>query len=329
MEIREEIQRNRIADEVAALTAVVRPILEGTLYALRKEVVEEAGGYSEVKLMMLPRLYRQGDGDCGICFEWAVHAGITNNDNQILERIDDSLKLCKVPGSKRASILFGAEKTGAVQLIDTADQKLTDDSRLLVGTRGQPIKLKQHINSVAAAFRRPNARLALPHSISGLWKADLFMGCTDSDRWVGTTVKINEKDLEAAKGLRVGIVPSRQGASDAVRKDDRRNLVICPLPHDASFMEIFYRGWGIVQQFISADAFLPKEVALPSPADRQVAKYLVDRRKFSVVDVIEALGPISQPELLEPRQLSAEVILKRAVKSKIGAIVVPVGATNS
>ena len=39
MYIREQRQRNPVADEVLALTAVVRPILTGTLYALKQEIV--------------------------------------------------------------------------------------------------------------------------------------------------------------------------------------------------------------------------------------------------------------------------------------------------
>jgi len=76
-------------------------------------------------------------------------------------------------------------------------------------------------------------------------------------------VKINNLELEPARRLRIGIVPTRQGDSDRVRRDEGKNLVLCPLPYDASFMEAFYRGWGIVQQFIAADAQLPREVALP------------------------------------------------------------------
>jgi hypothetical protein len=44
VEIRVEVQRNPVADEVAALFAVVRPILDGLLYALKHDVVAEAGG---------------------------------------------------------------------------------------------------------------------------------------------------------------------------------------------------------------------------------------------------------------------------------------------
>jgi hypothetical protein len=67
---------------------------------------------------------------------------------------------------------------------------------------------------------------------------DQVLGAPDVDRWVGTSVKINQSALEGARGLRIGIVPAREGASDRVRMDDRKNLVICPLPYDGSFMEV-------------------------------------------------------------------------------------------
>jgi hypothetical protein len=313
-----------VADEVSALTAVVRPILEGTLYALKGDVVKEVGGHANVKLSMLARLYRPGDGDCGLCFEWAVHDGMNRRDPLLVDRIADALKRhCSIPGRESASILFGAEKTGALNLIDTARDRLTDDSRVLVGDVGQPPKLKKYINTLAAAFRRPAVRLGLPYSISGLWKADLFVGHTDADRWIGTSVKINARDLEPARGLRLGIVPSRAGQSDRITRDESKNMVICPVPHDGSFMEVFYQGWQIVQQFIAADAKMPKEVALPRPADRQVARYLEDRRDFPVLDVVEALLPLSQPELLETKTRDVGVVASRSEETRVNAIIAP------
>ena len=302
--VRSEIQKNPVAGDVAALLAVVRPILSGLLYSLRIDVVKEVGTLEDLKLKMLPRLYRAGDGDCGICYEYAVHDAIQRQDSSVMGRVEDSLKKCKVPGEAIQSLLFGVEKKGASQLIATAEQTLTDDSRLLTGKRSQPPKLKGYLNQLAAAFRRPSTRLSLPTSINGLWKADLFLGSTDGDRWVGTTVKINPSQLEAANGLRVGIVPVSQGKGDAVRRDERKNLIVCPIPYDGEFMEVFYNAWNIVQQFINADGCLPEEVSLPVPAHRQVARELDTRREFPVLDVIEALGPISQPELLGTQESS-------------------------
>lgn len=304
IEIRAEIQSNPVADEVSALIAVVRPILAGLLYALKEDAVESAAAtHKTLSLKLLSRLYRPGDGDCGICYEYAVHDAVRTGDATVLNRVWDALKKCKVPGSALESLLFGFEKKGASQLIATAKEVLTDESRLLTGQRSQPPKLKAYLNMIAAAFRRSSTRLSLPTSINGLWKADLFLGTTDADRCVGTTVKINPQHLEGANGLRVGIVPSSQGLSDRIYKDERRNLIVCPLPYDGAFMEVFYSAWGIVQQFLHADAQMPKEVNLPIRSHRQVARELFQRRDFAVLDVIDALDSLAQPHLLKTRQI--------------------------
>ncbi|MFJ4256540.1 hypothetical protein ACIP01_06230 [Pseudomonas monteilii] len=324
MDLRKEIQRNEVADEVQALTAVVIPILQGVVYALKDEAVFDAGGLAGLKLRQLPRVYRQGDGDCGICFEYAVHDAIASGHQLILDRIDTALSAhCRIKGGDPSSILFGAEKTGAVQLIQTARDTLTNDSRLLSGSKGQPVKLKKHIDAVASAFRRRTERENLPESISGLWKADLFVGRPEPDQWVGTTVKINPRHLEGAKGLRLAIVPSRQGKSDAIAKDESRNLIVTPVPYDASFMEVFYQAWQVVQQFIAADAKVPKEVYLPRPADRQVCRYLEDRRDYPVLDVIDALRPLAQPHLLSTEEDSIDVSLRKGKGSITSTIIAP------
>jgi hypothetical protein len=43
MQLRLQFQENAVADEVAAVTAVVRPILEGLLYGLKREAADDAG----------------------------------------------------------------------------------------------------------------------------------------------------------------------------------------------------------------------------------------------------------------------------------------------
>lgn len=315
MIIRKEKQLSPVTDEVTSIIAVIRPILQGLLYSLKEEVVMQSGGYENIPLFMLPRAYRRGDGDCGICFEYAVHDAVRRHDPHVMDRIETAFKLCRMPGMATDSILFGAEKSGALQIIDTAMDILTDDSRLLTGQRQQPLKLKRYVNMLSAAFRRQSARNRLPQSISGLWKADLFVGNTDSDRWIGATVKINASALEGARGLRLGLVPIQQGKSDAVYRDESKRLIVCPLPYDKSFMETFYTAWVIVQQFINADAQVPKEVALPTPSHRYVATLLEERRQFPVVDVIDALAPLAQPELLDTEQ--SDAILGDTEKSRL------------
>ncbi|MDQ3481027.1 MAG: hypothetical protein M3423_06820 [Actinomycetota bacterium] len=323
MDIRAQLQLNMVADEPSALVAAVRPILRGLVLGVKGDVVAEAGGYGSMKLKMLPRLRRPKDGDVGICFEYAVHDAMRQRNPMVLERVDAALNLCPVRGADLDSILFAVEKSGSEQFIDTARELVTPDSRLLAGTRGQPAKLDRHIEGIARAFRKKDAREALPQSIAGVWKADLFLGATDTDRWVATTVKVNPRRLEGARGLRVGIVPASQGSGDAPYKDDKRNLVVCPLLYDGNFVEIFYLAWETVQQFLAYDAQVPPDVALPRPAMRQVARMLADRRDYPALDVVEALTPLAQPELLDTTDEQAEVVLTRGDATDMQAVLSP------
>jgi hypothetical protein len=312
---------------VSAITAVVRPILRGILFALKRDVVAEAGGYEQLKLFMLSRLRRPGDGDCGICFEYAVHDALRRRDAAVTERVADALALCRLPGGEISSILFGAEKNGALTLIDTAKELLTPESVLLYGTAGRPVKLRRHIDAVAAAFRKPAVRQSLPLSISGLWKADLFTGHRDDDRWVGTTLKINRSQLEGGRGLRVGIVPTQEGENDSIIKDEIKNLIVCPLPYDRSFMQVFYQAWEVVVQFLAADARVPREAYLPRPPSRQVARFLEDRREFAVLHIIDALEPLSQPHLLRTQETAAEITERRTARTDTSLLApIPRGA---
>lgn len=89
IQVREEVQLNAVGDEVSAIVAVIRPILYGLLHALKQDVVAEVGTHADVKVFMLPRLYCPGDGDCGICFEYAVHDAVKRGDPVIVEKLND------------------------------------------------------------------------------------------------------------------------------------------------------------------------------------------------------------------------------------------------
>ncbi len=253
MEVREDRQSNPVADEVGALVAVTRPVIVGVLQSISREVAGTFGERGQLPLRMIGRLRKRGDGDCGIAFEYAIHDAVISAEPIVVERVADALNKCRIFRGSPASILFAIEKAGAQQLISTELGLITENSRLLTGQPGQPIKLKKYLSTIAAAFRRPATRPNLPQSIRGLWKADLFLGSTQTDQWVGTTVKINPAQLEPARGLRVAIIPSLAGRSDLIRLDEQKNLVICPMPHDGSFMQIFYEGWRIVQALWMAD----------------------------------------------------------------------------
>jgi len=112
------------------------------------------------------------------------------------------------------------------------------------------------------------------------------------------------------------IVPAHEGESDAIAKDESKNLIVCPLPYDRSFMQVFYQAWEVVVQFLASDAQVPREANLPRPPSRQVARYLEDRRAFPVEDVIEALEPLSQPHLLRTQETAAEITEQRSRRTE-------------
>lgn len=299
MEIRQEKQLNPVADDVSALIGVTRPILVGLLHSIGEEFLEVHGGREGIRLKNLGRVRKANDGDLGVAFEYAVHDAILRQEPSVTERISDALKFCRIGTDTPSSILFAMEKDGTKQLIDTKRDLITADSRVLSGKQGQPVKLQKYMNQLSAAFHRPSSRLALPRSIQGLWKADLFLGSSSRDHWVGTTIKVKSSAIESARGLRIAVVPSTWQRSDRVRKDDQKNLIICPLPYDPEFMALFYDGMQIIQQLVSHDFRMPSEPALPRPLHRRVAEMYVERRNFRIAEVVDALAVSAQPQLLE------------------------------
>lgn len=299
--LRIERQLNRVADPVSAVLAVAGPVLLGTLQALRNDRLERLGGLEAVTLQDLAREFRAGDGDYGICFEYAVHDAIGRGDPLIAERVAGVLQeFCSLREETPRSILFGGEKSGAQRLIATSTEILTPESSVWLGQRGRPPRLRDHLETALHDFRHRKGPTLLPSSIAGLWKADLFVGGTQNDKWVATSVKVKERSLEAADGIRLGIVPREEG-SDVPFWDDARNLIVLPLPYDGEFVEVFSRAFDAVRQLLVHDAQVPPPIALPNAADREVARKLAERAEFPVVELVTAISSLAQPDLLESK----------------------------
>ena len=292
-----ERQVNDVTDETRAKLAMSLSILKGILLALKGERVDRLGGFEKITLTDLAREYREGDRDCGICFEYAIHDAITGRDKLVWPIVSEVLNdHCGIKNGAN-SILFGAEKTAGLSLIKTNRDLINSDSRILAGNIGQPAKLEKNWDKISKAMRSAQAREKLPESIKGLWKADLFLGNSQENRWVGSTLKINPDQLEGAAGLRIGVFPERtRGERPSI--DTGKNLVLLPLPYNASFMEYFYESFILIKTFIGADAKLPKPVALPDSDDRFIAEEFEKRRLFPVLDVIDAMKPLGQVNLL-------------------------------
>ena len=298
MKILQSIQKTEMSDAVRAKFAMTIPVLQATASSLAGDRARRLGGYSKLTMADLAREAREGNGDAGICFELAVHQAIEQRHPLLHPIVSEVLeKFCAIPEGAE-SILFGPEKNHVIPILESTQNALTEDSLVWVGNQGRPPKLKKYIPQIINAFRRNEAKNNLPRSISGLWKADLFLGGKKTDRWLGTTIKINVEQLVGARGLRLGIYP-KKNANDNPRKDDDLNLIRIPLPYDGAFMEAFYKSFYLVRAFLKADARVPPPISLPDAEDRFITKELELRRDFPVIDVLDVIEDMSQPDLFD------------------------------
>lgn len=316
-----QIQRDNVQEAVRARYAMVMPIIQGMLLSSKREMVDALGGYERITFEQFTRIYVEHPGDYGICFEYAVHQSLQSRDASIHPLISSVLEdFCGIRGGAE-SILFGVEKTGAMRVIETVKDLLTDDSRVLVGKKGQPAKLRKHIATLVRAFRSAKHRDLLPQSIRGLWKADLFVGSPGPDQWVGTTLKTRRTELEASPGLRIGLYPEER-PGEGPRHDESTNLIMCPLPYSGDFMQLFGASFQIVKQLVAARGEQPPRAALVYEDDQLVAKWLSDRRGFPVSEIIEALEPIKQPGLIAEE---AEADPPKDMEGVVAAAPIPLG----
>jgi len=290
------IQRDTIQEAIRARYAMIIPILRGMLNSTAKHIIDQAGGREGVSLEMFARIYIEKAGDYGICFEYAVHQAIREREHSIHPLISGVLSdFCNIKGDAE-SILFGIEKNGAAKIIETAKNSLTDESRVLVGKVGKPPFLKKRLDQIAKAFHSKGQKSTLPQSISGLWKADLFIGVPSTERWVATTLKTNRNAFESAPGLRLGLYPEERRDQGPVNED---NLIKCPLPYSGPFMELFGASFQILAQIMAAKGKIPSRAALVYDDDMAVAKWLTDRAQHPVLDILAALEPLKQPQFLD------------------------------
>ena len=296
MQYKLQIQQDEIAESTRARYAMAIPILTAMLLSTKRDIIEQAGGHDNVTLGMFARIYIEHPGDHGICFEYAVHQCIKSRDPSIHSIISEVLEdYCGVKGGAE-SILFGVEKHGPASVLETAKGALTDDSRVLVGKQGHPARLKPHLDNIARAHNSRIHLERLPNSIRGLWKADLFVGNPGPDRWVGTTLKSNRRDIEKAPGLRIALFPEER-PKEGPKKEE--NMVYCPLPYSGEFMQLFLATFNIIKAIVAAKGKQPNRIALVNDDDQTVAKWLTDRAHFPLRGILEAMEAIKQPAFLK------------------------------
>ena len=321
---------NPVADEVSALVAVTGPVIAGVLRSVSAEVSSNFGERDQLPLKMLGQLRKEADGDCGIAFEYAVHEAVNSRDPLVVERVADALNKCGITRGDPASILFAMEKSGAQELISTEPRLVTDSSPVLLGEDGRPVSLRDSLSAISAAFRLPGALLNVAQSIRGLWKTELFFGSADLDRWVGASVSIGQLFLANAREPRIVIIPRMPGHSDAVRLDEQKNVVVCPVPHDGSFIRIFHEGWKIVQALCARNFEMPGSDDIPNPLHREVARIYAERREFPILEVVEATRKFAQPELLTTStEIVPNVQFETTAVPATSTIITPIARTST
>lgn len=200
---------------------------------------------------------------------------------------------------------------------------------MLLGEGGRPVSLRDRLSEIGATFRLPSALLNLAQSIRGFWKTELFLGSADFDRWVGASVSINRWEVPAATAPRIAIIPSMAGHSDAVRLDEQKNIIICPVPHDGSFIQIFHEGWKIVQALCARNFEMPENSDFSNPLYREVARIFAERREFPIAEVVEATRKFAQPELLTTRpEIVPSVPFRTTVAAVTSTIITPIARTS-
>lgn len=305
MKYKLQIQQDAVGEAMRARFTMVIPVLRGMLFSTKREMVDALGGIEKITFEQFARIYVESPGDYGICFEYAVHQALRDRDATVHPLVSQVLNdFCGIR-AEAESILFGAEKTGATSIIETAKDLLTDDSLILVGKAGRPAKLKRYLDDLSKAFRNEKHRDRLPYSIRGLWKADLFIGSPGPDHWVATTLKTKRIDLEAAPGLRIGLFPEERPGQGPGFDEKNPTLILCPLPYSGDFMQLFGASFQILKQIIAKKGQQPGRAALVYEDDQAVAKWLVDRSGYPVMDILEALEPLKQPGLLSERDVVA------------------------
>jgi len=304
-----DFQIGPVADETRSKFAICSAIIKGFLFSLKRERVNRLGGYEKVTLWDIARETRtESDGDCGVCLEYALHDSIAQRNQQIWPIVSQVLNdHCKIKDGAH-SILFGAEKSGYINYINSNAHYINPQTRILHGTPGKPVYLERYMDVITKSVSSAPSREKLPQSIKGLWRADLFVGSPNTNQWVGTTLKINRDALVGDVGLRIGMYPEKR-RGEAVEYNDKLNLIMCPLPYDGHFMESYYKSYNILRAIIHSDCNMPSAVFLPDSGDRYIASELIARKNFPAIDISEALFVMGQPGLINSSPPSEETIL--------------------
>ena len=267
-----------VPPQPVALAGFARSILRAYLDGVPDEVARNVrGGRNGMTLFMLGSLYKHDPGQHGDSFEWAVHEAIAAQEWSMREMLQDALRLCGIETSDPTSILFGAERARHLGYLDLIGEQAGDRAHFRVGTPGRPPLLSKFLPIAAAGRQREGE---LPPSLASLGKADLLVGCGESQAFVAATVKVNSSALVDGAGLRIGITPEAARLPAGVYQHPRKSLVLVSVPRVRGFVETFFKAEGMVRQVLGRRARTPNDLDLPDADARDLASLMVERREW-------------------------------------------------
>lgn len=141
-------QLSDVEDPVRAKLAMVVPVLKATLHSLARDRIQRLGGLDRVTLCDLAREFREGHGDAGICFEYAVHDAIATQ-NRLIWPLQQLFNLGVT--SHMANVAFDRHVAFSEQYISRMQKGLTE--LFQTGPRGESLKICSDLIDIRLSFR--------------------------------------------------------------------------------------------------------------------------------------------------------------------------------
>jgi len=298
-------QTSPIDEYGRALYAVARSIVRAMLDQLGPEDLEDLNtDRDRVTLRQLAKIARldrdkglRGDG-----FEWAVHEAVVGREPRVSDLVAEAVVKSSryLRHDQPASLLFGHERAQYLGFLDAVIENAGERAVLLPDGRGHPYAFGPW---VALAALGQLAEGLLTSRIQQVWKTDIFLTtdhvADEKLRYVATTIKSNYEQLEAGRGLRLGIVPEAPGMPPGVHR--YKGLWVVSLPDPNGFMGLFNDAYSSVAAAIITlgkhvrGPYYLKPSAKGGRLQTQMEKYGEAR----VVEVEAALNDAAQQDLVD------------------------------
>ncbi len=284
-----------------ALYAVGRSVLRALLDQLGPDDLTDLNtDRADITFRQLSKVVRlqRDKGMRGDGFEWAVHEAIVGGEPLVCEPIARALEGASATLrnniDRPTSLLFGYERAKYLGFLN-AVVEAGADSYILPDGSGRPFNFGPWV-SVAAKGQL--AEPLLRPRIREIWKTDIFLSNQQETRYVAASIKSNWRQLEQARGIRIGIVPEAPDLTRPYRRHKGMHLAVLPDPD--GFMGLFNDAYQAVARAVAAVGrqdpgnYFEKPSAKAQRLQEQLQRY----EKAKVIDLEDALDEAAQERLV-------------------------------